>query len=55
MGRLLNKKYCQNEVFRLVRGLKTDSKEVEEGRCMRRSDGKLCFSEKERGMSERII
>ena len=31
-------------MFRLVRGLKTDSKEVEGG-----SDGKLCFSEKERG------
>ena len=31
-------------MFRLVKGLKTDSKEVEGG-----SDGKLCFSEKERG------
>ena len=31
-------------MFRLVNGLKTDSKEVEGG-----SDGKLCFSEKERG------
>ena len=28
---------------------KTNSKEVEGGRCMRGSDGKLCFSEKERG------
>ena len=27
----------------------TDSKEVEGGRCMRGSDGKLRFSEKERG------
>ena len=36
-------------MFRLVRGLKIDSKEVEEGRCIRVSDGKLCFSEKERG------
>ena len=36
-------------MFRLVKGLKTDSKEVEGGRCMRGSDGKLCFSEKERG------
>ena len=32
-----------------MNGLKTDSKEVEGGRCMRGSDGKLCFSEKERG------
>ena len=31
-------------MFRLVKGLKTDSKEVEGG-----SDGKLCFSEKGRG------
>ena len=33
----------------LVKGLKTDSMEVEGGRCMIGSDGKLCFSEKERG------
>ena len=39
----------QNGMLMLVRGLKTDSKEVEGGRCMRGSDGKLCFSEKERG------
>ena len=36
-------------MFRLVKGLKTDSKEVDSGRCMRGCDGKLCFSEKERG------
>ena len=36
-------------MLRLVKGLKTDSKEVEGGRCMRGSDGKQCFSEKERG------
>ena len=36
-------------MFRLVKGLKTDSKEVEGGRCIRESVGKLCFSEKERG------
>ena len=36
-------------MFRLVKRLKTDSKEVEGGRCMRGSDGKLCFSEKEIG------
>ena len=35
---------CSNVMFGLVKGLKTDSKEVEGG-----SDGKLCFSEKERG------
>ena len=45
---------------RLVKGLKTDSKEVIGGRCMRGSDGKLCFSEKERAKlwkdyMERII
>ena len=34
---------------RLVKGLMTDSKEVEGGRCVRGSDEKLCFSEKERG------
>ena len=36
-------------MFRILNGLKTDSKEVEGGRCMRGSDVKLCFSEKERG------
>ena len=35
-------------MFRLVKGLKTDSKEVEGGRCMR-SDEKLCFREMEAG------
>ena len=39
-------------MFRLVKGLKTDSKEVVGGRCMRGSDGKLCFSEKERDSLE---
>ena len=39
-------KNCQNGMFRLVKGLKIDSKEVEGGRCMRErcmrgSDGKL--------------
>ena len=47
-------------MLRLVKGLKTDCKEVEGGRCMRESDGKLCFYEKERGKiwndyMERII
>ena len=36
-------------LFRIVRGLKTDSKEVEGVMCMKESDGKLCFSENERG------
>ena len=40
---------CQNRMFRLVKGLNTDSKEVKGRRCMRGSDGKLCFGEKERG------
>ena len=43
----LNK--CPNAMFRPVKGLNTDSKEVKGGRCMRGSDGKLRFSEKERG------
>ena len=36
---------CQNWVFRRVRGLKIDSKEVEGG-----SDGKMFFSENERSL-----
>ena len=36
-------------MFRLVTGLRMDSKDVEGGICMKESDGKLCFSEKERG------
>ena len=36
-------------MFRLVKGLKTDGKEVDSGRCMKGSDGKLCFCVKERG------
>ena len=36
-------------MLRPVRGLETDSKEVEGGRCLKGSDGKLCCSEKERG------
>ena len=36
-------------MFRLVKELKTDSKEVELGRCMRGSYGNLCFIEKEIG------
>ena len=33
-------------MFSLAKGLMTDSREVEGGRCMRRSDEKLCFSDK---------
>ena len=36
--------YCPNGMFRLVKGLKTDSKEVEGG-----SNGEHCFSERKRG------
>ena len=36
-------------MHRLVKGLKTVSEEVEGGRCIRQSDRKLCFSEKEKG------
>ena len=36
-------------MFRLVKGLKTDGKEVEGVICVRVSDEKLCFREKERG------
>ena len=38
---------CPYLMHRPVKGLKTDSKDVEGGRCMRGRDGK--FSEKERG------
>ena len=37
---------CPYMMFWLVKGLKTYSKEVEGGRCIRGSDGKMCFSEK---------
>ena len=39
---------CPNGMFRLVKGLKTDSKEDEGGMCMSGNDEKLCFSEKEK-------
>ena len=41
--------YCPYGMLRLANRLKTDSKEVEGERCMRGSDGKLCFCVKERG------
>ena len=36
-------------MLRLAKGLKFNRKQVEGGRCMSGSDGKLCSSEKERG------
>ena len=49
-----------NKVFKLVKSMKKDGKDVEGGRCMRGIDGRLNFSEKDRGKvrkehMERII
>ena len=38
-----------NKVFKLVKSMKKDGKDVEGGRCMRSSDSRLNFSEKDRG------
>ena len=38
-----------NKVFKLVKSMKKNGKDVEGGRCMRGSDGRLNFSEKDRG------
>lgn len=38
-----------NKVFKLVKSMKKEGKDVEGGRCMRGSDGRLNFSEKDRG------
>ena len=38
-----------NKVFKLVKSMKKDGKDVEGGRCMRGSDGRLNFSKKDRG------
>ena len=48
-------KNCPNGMFRLVKGLKTDSKEVEGGRCLEGNDGKLCFGVKERGIVRKVL
>ena len=40
-----------NKVFKLVKSMKKDGKDLEVGRCMRGSDGRLNFSEKDRGKS----
>ena len=52
---LIELKNCPNRMFKLEKGLKTDSNEVEGGKCMRGSAGKLCFSEKEKVKSRNII
>ena len=44
---LSESKNYPNSLFRLVTAIKIDSKEVEGGRCMRGSDGQLCFGKKE--------
>ena len=38
-----------NKVFKLVKLMKKDGKDVEGGRCIRDSDSRLNFSEKDRG------
>ena len=38
-----------NKVFKLVKSVKKDRKDVEGGRCMIGNDGRLNFSEKDRG------
>ena len=38
-----------NKVFKLVKSMKKDEKDVKGGRCMRGSNGRLSFSEKDRG------
>ena len=38
-----------NKVFKLVKSMKKDRKDVEGGRCMRGSDGRLNFCEKDGG------
>ena len=37
-----------NKVFKLVKSMKEDRKDVEGGKCKRGSDGRLNFSEKDR-------
>ena len=46
---------CPNGMSKLAKGLNTDAKEDEGGKCMRGSDGKLSFSEKKAVRSGRII
>ena len=42
-----------NKLFKLVKSMKKDGKDVEGGRCIRGSDGRLNFSEKDRRKVER--
>ena len=42
------------EVFKLVKSMKMDGNDVEGGRCMRGSDGRLNFSKKDRGRVWRV-
>ena len=46
-----------NKMFKLVKSMKKDWTDVEGGRCMRGSDGRLSFSEKDKGKAhmERIM
>ena len=44
---LLQLRNCQSEMYWLAKGLRINIKEFEGVRCVRRRDGKLCFSEKE--------
>ena len=39
----------RTKLFKLVKSMKKDGKDVEGGRCMRGSNGRLNFSEKDRG------
>ena len=41
--------FCSCKVFKLVKSMKKDGKDVEGGRCVRGSDGRLSFSENNRG------
>ena len=38
---------CPNGIFKLVKGLRVKSKDVEGGRCMKGSDEKLCEKKSE--------
>ena len=46
MAKKRNSEFVKMEYY-TNKGLKTNSKEVEGERCLRGSDGNLCFSEKE--------
>ena len=48
-------KNCPNGMFRLVKGLNTDSREVEGGRCMKGSDRNFVSARKKEVKSGMII